>query len=526
MEEKLSFSVENVEVVEENPNSNFAVLNLDFFASGDNLHNLYVSEETLLKTAHTIKNCPLVWKYDERLDDIYTHDKDEVPCGFVPETAEINSRKLSDGRTMLSVMAYVWKRYTGDLLKIFKRDAGRKPVSVEMRVYDIRDIDEEKMELLDYRYEGITLLGSFVTPAIPLANASVLSFSDLKKQYVDDLRQEFPVDTSIPENVKDAVKKLLEYSKENKVQFSSMGKSIAHYLVRNKKISQEQLGNVIRFFSNCKENEDIIAQKENEILEWASNLSEKIENKLLVTSPYKSVGGINPAKQTLFAEDEHLVKESEISGLDTPRKEDIFMEEEVKVEMAKTEQEIEKTEEEKESPEEEAKEEKKFEFPGNFNFEAMGEIFSEDEEEEIKTAKEEAGKGQFANPSVIMSGMFAKMCKMAKVITEMAENAKVYMSENEELKKFKADVEKSQKAFAVQKTLEELSEKVVIPDEAREEMVLASENYSYENLETWKMYCKAKSFEFTAKKSSDDEVTKIGLPFTATTPKSKNDLWA
>jgi hypothetical protein len=132
---RLSFTIENAEMVQENPDSNFALLALDFFASGNNLHDMYVSEETLLRTADSIKNCPLVWKYDEVLDVVYTHDPEEVPCGFVPESSEITTKKLEDGRTMLSAIAYVWKRYTGPLLSFFKRDGSKKPVSVEMSVF-------------------------------------------------------------------------------------------------------------------------------------------------------------------------------------------------------------------------------------------------------------------------------------------------------------------------------------------------------------------------------------------------------
>jgi len=189
---KISFAVDNAEVIDSNKDSNFAVLSLDFFASGPNLHDMIVSERTLLRTADTIKNCPLVWKYDERLDDVYTHDPDEVPCGFVPETSNVTSRVLEDGRTMLSVIAYVWKRYTGELLNFFKRDGGKKPVSVEMIVYDTRELPNNKTEILDFRYEGITILGSFVTPAIPNAEAKVLSFSELKQEYMNDLEKEFP----------------------------------------------------------------------------------------------------------------------------------------------------------------------------------------------------------------------------------------------------------------------------------------------------------------------------------------------
>ena len=192
MTNKISFAVENAEVIESKQDSNFAILSLDFFASGDNLHDMYVSESTLIRTADSIKNCPLVWKYSKVLDDIGSHHPEETPCGFVPETSTITSRVLEDGRTMLSVVAYVWKRYTGGLLSFFKRDGGKKPVSVEMLVYKTRELPNEKLELLDFRYEGITILGSLVTPAIPLANARVVSFAELREEYLEDLENEFP----------------------------------------------------------------------------------------------------------------------------------------------------------------------------------------------------------------------------------------------------------------------------------------------------------------------------------------------
>ena len=230
---RYAFAIEDAKIIEENPNSKFAIVELDFFASGQNLHNLYVSEETLLRTADTIKNCPLVWKYSKTLDDIYTHDKDETVCGFVPETSEIKSRKLPDGRTMLSTISYVWKRYTGQLLDIFKRDGGKKPVSVEMIVYDIKRLPNGTKELTDFKYEGITILGSFVTPAIPLAAAKVLSFSELEKEYAEDYKKEFSeTGIKLPESfvkeMKDKTEKTKPLENENDISEENMQEILGH----------------------------------------------------------------------------------------------------------------------------------------------------------------------------------------------------------------------------------------------------------------------------------------------------------
>lgn len=462
MTQKLIFSVENAQMVNENPDSNFAVLSLDFFASGENFHG-YVSEETLMRTAPTIKNCPIVWKYDDRLDDVYTHDKDEVPCGFVPESSEIKSRKLPDGRTMLSVIAYVWKRYTGELLSIFKRDGGKKPVSVEMSVYDTQSTPDGLLEFLDYKYEGITVLGSYVTPAIPLANATVLSFSEIRKEYDEAIQEEFS--TTLPVRPrKQSITKTLKYATKKKV--------------------------VLPQVSNTNPTEENNTGVEKNSDEMEKNMNDDKLQEMAVTPPAEEqVAETAPVVETMAAEKENPSEEKAPSGEEKPE------------------------------------EEKKFEFPKNFNMEMMEKMFAEeeeDEEEEVKMAKQEFPKKEFANPGIVMAGMFAKMCKMAAKLEKM----KTYMEENMALKDFKASVEEQQKQFAVELTIKELSEIVVLPDDAKKEMISESEKYSLSNIEGWKTYCKAKSFEFARKEAGKSDVVRVGMPFAPTTQKKKDDLWA
>lgn len=524
MAQKLYFSIEDANVISENPNSNFAVLSLDFFASGENLHDMYVSEDTLIRTADTIKNCPLVWKYDDKLDDVYTHDKDEIPCGFVPENSQIKTKKLPDGRTMLSVVAYVWKRYTGQLLGFFKRDGGKKPVSVEMTVSKTKRMENGLLELLDFKYEGITILGSFVTPAIPLANASVLSFSQIKEEYDEAFEQEFhyvSASTKIPKEVKDSVQKGLDFVKEYG-KATSVDLAFAKRLLKEEEISSEDAYRIIYYFTNNKDGKVIDVSKTNPPVEeyisyllWGGSTSYRW------------------AKSIVEKEEREKEKSEKMEMAMDNEKEELIVEETVEMaeDTAKDEEKETPAEEKAETPEEQKKEgekgiEKKFEFPKNMSMEKMSEFFSEDgDEDDIKMAKEEVAKGEFANPSVLMGGMFATMCKMSEMLKQMAEDNKVYMQENEELKKFKAELETSQKNFEVNKTLTELAAKVIIPDDAREEMLAEAEKYSFAEIETWKTYCKAKSFDFAIKDKKSDDVIKIGMPFTTTT-KKQNDLWS
>jgi hypothetical protein len=730
---KLSFTINDAKLVNDNPNSNFALLSLDFFASGKNKHDTYVSEDTLLKYADTIKNCPVVWKYDPILDDVGTHDPEETPCGFIPQDADISNRKLEDGRTMLTTLSYIWKRYSGNLLEFFKRD-GDKPVSVEMSLFESEERPDNLLELKDYKFDAVTVLGSLVTPAIPMAKATVLQYSD---EYKDAYKKEFAskyssIDFSIPPEIKSNAKVALEKYNERGGSATSVSLAMAKFLIRNEEISTEKVSQIVRFFNKNPQYDEITFGFFGGIAgaNWAKALYEEIQkadsvyfNKgVLVTMPYKSLADANPAlkgidppislaqanaiakqadavgttdkvngwavaissfhkthhvengkwvenkKEESMAEEEfakgdlgkgelirvdkskdkvsntawgnvdktalmhkvlgasnykslvndvYLVVESGwedhpsqslkypvmqlVNGvfvynsgalsaamgrangqgesavaskaegiqkkLGLQQKEEAKMAEEEKKpeeEMAEEKKET-PAEEKAETPAEEKKEKEegkeeemaekddggdgkddedekdgedgedekdekmsKFDFPKNFDFEKMGKLFADDEDQDVKMAKDELIKnGKFCNPTAVMGGMYAKMCKMAEAVEKMAEANKAYMAENEELKKFKASVEEQQKMAEVDKTLKEMAEKVNIPDEEMAAFRASAEKYSFAQLDAWKNECKAKSFDFTAKKNSKDSVEKIGLPWNNNNlPKPNRDIWA
>jgi hypothetical protein len=193
-----------------------------------------------------------------------------------------------------------------------------------------------------------------------------------------------------------------------------------------------------------------------------------------------------------FAEEEAKKKEDEIK----------FVEEEAK---KKAE------EDEAKKKADEAKEgEKEFSFANFANLVTYMEEEPEAEDEEAKMCKMAAEelKKEKADFAKVVAGMYAKMCKMSAKSAQMG----VEMSA---LKEFKASVEAQQKKFTVDQTFRELEERVVIPDEARAEMVADAEKYSFAEIGIWQNNCKAKSFDFAAKIKESDEskVIKYALPF-------------
>jgi len=311
------FSIDNIELLEENPDSRFSILSLDFFASGNNLHNTYVSEETLRRTASTIKNCPLVWKYDGLRNDIGTHDMEEAPCGTVPNEAEIFEKKMPDGRVMLSVKALVWKHYSGKLLDFFKRD-GDKPISVEIEVLDFEELEDEIIELCDYKFQAITVLGSKIEPAIPLAHATVLKFAEeYKRDYELEFSKKYEsIDFSVPKEVKVNAQKGIDLYKEHGRGGNPVSLALARHLIKMEKTNHLKIRHMYKVFSSKKfENidEDSISDSYigfmlyggNEGYEWVENtenlLDEEDAKNLTYFEeegeimPYKNLGEINDA---------------------------------------------------------------------------------------------------------------------------------------------------------------------------------------------------------------------------------------
>jgi hypothetical protein len=149
----------------------------------------------------------------------------------------------------------------------------------------------------------------------------------------------------------------------------------------------------------------------------------------------------------------------------------------------------------------------------------LGQLLPDEMVGKLKMAAEEIGKGEFASPLVVMSGMFAAMNRMNDKMCKMAEKMA-------ELEKFKADVEGQQKMAEVEKTLGEMAEKVVIPEEAMSEMRAGADKFSFEQLDAWKNECKAKSFDFAVKDKKGESHLRIGLPVINKMPRPQNDLWA
>lgn len=267
MDKYLSFEIDKVEIIEggkalfgkEEEDSQFATARIQAFASGQNLHDLTCSEETLKATAPTIFYKPLIYFIDEKRGDFGSHttpDKSR-PAGFVlPDSAEFI--RLGDGRLSLNVTVKIWKKYAPSAMKIFQRSGGKKSVSVEMELFDYElDEDGQISEMKDFSYLGVCILGDSIREASPGANIQLLSFSEEMKNFESAILLEFSsrydeIDFTIPEDVKGNAQSGLDLHSQYGGA-SNRDLAVARHIIKEDKVAPAKVRDMASVFRKKEE---------------------------------------------------------------------------------------------------------------------------------------------------------------------------------------------------------------------------------------------------------------------------------
>lgn len=160
--------------------------------NGLNLNGSSFSDAAIEKAEATLKNIPLLAfvKKTDGVDDAdfaghefeYRWDEDGVkytylgrPIGMIPETNNYAYEEDENGIKFVYADGYIWTDYANEALGIMQRDGG-KSVSMEIRVNSYSD-NESVLEITDYKYTGIAVLGDDVPPAMMGAKIEVAQFS-------------------------------------------------------------------------------------------------------------------------------------------------------------------------------------------------------------------------------------------------------------------------------------------------------------------------------------------------------------
>jgi|GEM_PF-4993741 len=177
----ISFSVDDVESLEEINESQFAKCRLRAFSDGITTHEYRFALDVLKSGGYTILGKPILWAYSPWYDDASGHESTEVPCGFVPkdiDDADITYEYDDElDKTFMYVNCYIWKVYAEKLIEILGRTNGIKDVSVEIWIIKKIEPPDKYTEVTEFSFTGITILGEDIPPACPGANIEVVKFS-------------------------------------------------------------------------------------------------------------------------------------------------------------------------------------------------------------------------------------------------------------------------------------------------------------------------------------------------------------
>ena len=177
----------------------FLKMRIKVMHSGLNLNNSYFGTEAIEKAKPSLANVPIlafIKKEDgSSNEDFAGHEfeikitEDEMkyvylgrPIGIIPETNNYSIETDEDGKDFVVVDGYVWKQYANSALDIINRDEIKK-VSMEVLV-DGYEWEESHINVTNYSYTGIAMLGENVREAMIGARAEIINYT---KQTISDM---------------------------------------------------------------------------------------------------------------------------------------------------------------------------------------------------------------------------------------------------------------------------------------------------------------------------------------------------
>lgn len=181
-----------VEIIENDKmsfDSSLIPVDIKVMHNGLNLNNSTFFDEAIEDAKESLKNKPILG-YVKKVDgtdevDFAGHeieigfDEDGVkvtylerPLGLVPETNNYSILE-EDGKNFVFCRGYLWQEYLNSGYEILQ-DSPTKSVSMEIVVDDYDMNDDGSINIVKFRYLGITILGSDYPPAMQGAELSVV----------------------------------------------------------------------------------------------------------------------------------------------------------------------------------------------------------------------------------------------------------------------------------------------------------------------------------------------------------------
>lgn len=194
------------ELTNEVLNKNFHKVKLYVCHNGVNLNESHFSDGAIARASKSLQNIPIL-AYIERDEDgkpiqfggheiEYTlEEKDgefyfkehflEVPIGVIPSQNEYAIESV-DGKNYVTCIGYIWKNYANEAYDLLLEN-DVTDVSMEIGVYDFKFLNDGVIDILEYEYEGVTVIGC--DPAMVGAKIQMSFSKDNNKEYEERVKE-------------------------------------------------------------------------------------------------------------------------------------------------------------------------------------------------------------------------------------------------------------------------------------------------------------------------------------------------
>ena len=506
MKQILKFAIEDIKLIQELSDSQLAIAEVKVCHNNMNLHEKPISLDSMKLAELTLINKFLVGGYDGW--DFKGHEgKAQLIIGFFPK--ENNFRYIEEnGKTYFVANAIISKLYSEWAFDIFKKE-NLKECSMEITVLETEQRDDGYEWITSYIYNAVTVLGNNNHAACPGSDVQIIKFSSDEIEKYEKIYHEYS-QFKIPSIVKQNAEKGIFLKQNNPKGATAVNVSIANQLINNEFVSLDLLHNIIKFSAKTKTETAQYLLGGFESLEWAENIinpqTEKFEEvkkeeEIVPTEEIEKLEVIENEQQEEMGADANVEAVAQAELADKQAETDKVLAEESKEQMA----------------EEVALEEKMTE-------EAMAEEVTPKENEDNFQAKYTDMSEKYEEMYNKYSALEVQMSEMTAKMSTSEDQMAIYMSENEQLKKFKSDIEEKEMLSVIEYTLTEVMESM--PKEQMEELREDAKNFCASDLNIWVNKVKAEAFSFSKGKTNNDGIMKVGLPFVNENNKTESkSLW-
>lgn len=283
---KLDFAVDYMSILESDDDT--AIVELDLLHTGKNRNQYYIGRDAVEKALPTFYNKPIIYRLNnefmpELATDVVEHGTIEERtmriAGTIPESAPMEFVER-DGKEYLRTKGVIYKIYQPSLMNILQNRDGNVKVSIEIYVTDKDEMEDGTLEVKDFRFEGVALLGENILEGIEGSQMNVVKFSaeEFNEHYLKFSQKE------IPESVRETARKALQTREERGKGGSTGSISMAKYLANNETIDYVRLGYLKDYFRGhyLKSNLSYSLYGGDAALEWLEDMSKgrKVNNSM------------------------------------------------------------------------------------------------------------------------------------------------------------------------------------------------------------------------------------------------------